>query len=44
MELGVELMSLEPSSKTLRFVISPGGNEPGPEKNKAQIFNQERLM
>jgi len=31
MELGVELMSLEPSSKFLRFVISPGGSEPGPD-------------
>jgi hypothetical protein len=41
MELGVELMSLEPSSKTLRFVISPGGNEPGPKPNEAQILNRD---
>jgi len=44
MELGVELMSLEPSSKFLRFVISPGGSEPGPEANAEQINNQHRLV
>jgi hypothetical protein len=44
MELGIELMSLEPSSKTLRFVISPGGNEPGPETNEIYILSQQRLM
>lgn len=31
MELGVELMSLDPSSKVLRLVTRPGGSEPGPE-------------
>lgn len=31
MELGVELMSLDPSSNVRRFVISPGGREPGPD-------------
>lgn len=31
MELGVELISLDPSSKILRFVMSPGGRLPGPE-------------
>jgi len=44
MELGVELMSLEPSSKFLRFVISPGGSEPGPETNAEQINTQHRLV
>ena len=42
MELGVELMSLEPSSKILRFVISPGGSEPGPEINEEQINTEHR--
>lgn len=31
MELGVLLISLLPSSKTLRLVMRPGGSEPGPE-------------
>jgi hypothetical protein len=44
MELGVELMSLEPSSKFLRFVMSPGGSEPGPETNAEQINTQHRLV
>jgi hypothetical protein len=44
MELGVELMSLEPSSKILRFVISPGGSEPGPDTNAEQISTQHRLV
>jgi hypothetical protein len=30
-ELAVEEMSLDPSSKPRRFVIKPGGKEPGPE-------------
>lgn len=31
MELWAEEMSLEPSSNMRRFVISPGGREPGPD-------------
>lgn len=31
MELGVELISLQPSSNIRRLVISPGGRLPGPE-------------
>lgn len=31
MELALDEMSLEPSSKPRRFVINPGGSEPGPD-------------
>lgn len=31
MELGVDEISLDPSSKTRRFDINPGGSDPGPE-------------
>lgn len=30
-ELGVDEISLEPSSNTRRLFIKPGGNEPGPD-------------
>lgn len=31
MLLGVDEMSLDPSSKPRRLVIKPGGNDPGPD-------------
>lgn len=31
MELGVQLISLLPSSKTFFLVMRPGGSDPGPE-------------